>query len=202
MHQSSIEKMTAFRDQYLSVKKNQPLRILDLGSQDVNGSFRSLFSEMPWEYIGLDMMAGKNVDIVLHTPYTWNEVAGESADVLISGQAFEHIQFFWITILEVVRVLKPGGICCILAPSSGPEHRYPLDCWRFYPDGMVSLAQFAQLEVIEAVTQWEDLGYADGSDPWHDTMLVCRKPNKGVLWNKKSSLKRWLQHKATTIGMR
>jgi len=104
--------------------------------------------------------------------------------------------------LEVARVLKPGGICCILVPSSGPEHRHPLDCWRFYPDGMVSLAHFAQMEVIEAVTQWQDLGYADSSDCWHDSMLVCRKPDKGVWWNKKSSLKLWLQHWTATIGMR
>ena len=148
------------------------------------------------------MASGKNVDVVLRTPYAWREIATDSADVVISGQAFEHIQYFWITMLEVARVLKPGGICCILAPSSGPEHRYPLDCWRFYPDGMGSLAHFAQMEVLEATTQWEDQGYADGSDWWHDSMLVCRKPDIGAWWNLKSGLKRWLQHRAMTIGMR
>ena len=194
--------MTAFRDGYLSAKKSEPLRILDLGSQDVNGSYRSLFSELPWSYAGIDMTAGKNVDIVLRTPYVWKEVASASVDVLISGQAFEHIQYFWITMLEVVRVLKHGGICCIIAPSSGPEHRYPLDCWRFYPDGMESLAHFAQMEVIEAVTQWQDIGYADCSDSWHDSMLICRKPDNGVWRNKKNSLKRWLQQWTNTIGMK
>jgi len=202
MHQSSIEKMTQFRDRYLATKVGDSLRILDLGSQDVNGSYRPIFSESAWHYIGLDMASGKNVDVVLRTPYVWREIASKSADVVISGQAFEHIQYFWITMLEVARVLKPGGICCILAPSSGPEHRYPTDCWRFYPDGMESLALFAQMEVIEAVTEWEDKGYLDGSDWWHDSMLVCRKPDKGVWWSIKSGLKRWLQHRALTIGMR
>jgi len=121
---------------------------------------------------------------------------------VISGQAFEHIQYFWITMLEIARVLKPGGICCILAPSSGPEHRYPLDCWRFYPDGMASLAHFAQMEVLESTTQWEDQGYEDGSDWWHDSLLICRRPDKGFWWNMKSGLKRRLQHRAMTIGMR
>lgn len=202
MHQSSIEKMTQFRDRYLSARARDSLRILDLGSQDVNGSYRPLFSESSWQYVGLDMAACKNVDVVLRTPYVWREVASESADVVISGQAFEHIQYFWITMLEVARVLKPGGICCILAPSSGPEHRYPMDCWRFYPDGMKSLAQFAQMEVIEATTEWEDKGYVDGSDWWHDSMLVCRRPDNGPWWNFKINLKRWLQHRAMTIGMR
>lgn len=202
MHQSSIEKMTQFRDRYLSARAGESLRILDLGSQDVNGSYRPLFSESSWQYVGLDMAAGNNVDVVLRTPYVWREVASESADVVISGQAFEHIQYFWITMLEVARVLKPGGICCILAPSSGPEHRYPMDCWRFYPDGMKSLALFAQMEVIEATTEWEDKGYVDGSDWWHDSMLVCRRPDQGVWRNMKNSLKCWLQHRAMTIGMR
>lgn len=201
MHQSSMEKMTLFRDRYLSARSRDVLQILDLGSQDVNGSYRPLFSEPTWQYVGLDMASGKNVDVVLRTPYVWKEIDSGSVDVIISGQAFEHIQYFWITMLEVARVLKPGGICCILAPSSGPEHRYPLDCWRFYPDGMGSLAHFAQMEVVEATTQWEDKGYADGSDWWHDSMLVCRKPDKGWWWKTKSGLKRWLQHRAMTIGM-
>lgn len=194
--------MAAFRQRYLAGREASVLHIYDLGSQDVNGSYRPLFSEPAWRYVGLDMASGKNVDVVLRTPYAWKEVASCSADVVISGQAFEHIEYFWITMLEIARVLKPGGICCILAPSSGPEHRYPQDCWRFYPDGMASLAHFAQMEAVEATTQWEDKGYADGSDWWHDSMLVCRKPDNGALWNMKSGLKRWIQHRAMTIGMR
>jgi len=193
--------MAAFRDRYLSGRVKEPLRILDVGSQDVNGSYRQIFSEPLWSYTGLDMAAGNNVDIVLRTPYVWHEVASASADVVISGQAFEHIQYFWITMLEIARVLRAGGVCCILAPSSGPEHRYPVDCWRFYPDGLVSLAQFAQLETLEAVTQWDDLG-DEVSDCWHDSMLVCRKPDRGPWLGLKSSFIRWVQHRANTIGMR
>lgn len=201
MHASSYEKMDSFCQRYLIERKMENLHIYDLGSQDVNGSYRPLFEVPSWRYVGLDMAVGNNVDVVLRTPYQWREVASGSADVVISGQAFEHIQFFWITMLEVHRVLRPGGICCIIAPSSGPEHRYPVDCWRFYPDGMGSLAHFAQMEVLEASTAWEDKGYEDGSDWWHDSMLVCRKPDKGFWWNFKSALKRSVQHKALTIGM-
>jgi SAM-dependent methyltransferase len=201
VHQSSLKKMTAFRDRYLSDRAQEPLRILDVGSQDVNGSYRQIFSRPPWTYTGLDMTAGNNVDIVLRSPYVWNDVASGSADIVISGQAFEHIQYFWITMLEIARVLTAGGICCILAPSSGPEHRYPFDCWRFYPDGMISLAQFAQMETLEAVTQWDDLGDPE-SDSWHDSMLVCRKPDFGTWLNFKATFRRWFQHRANTLGMR
>jgi len=199
MHTSSFKKMEVFRQSYLSERENERLRIYDLGSQDVNGTYRPLFDNPQWMYVGIDLAEGKNVDVVLQTPYRWREISTNSADVFISGQAFEHIQFFWITILEVARVLKPGGICCILAPSSGPEHRYPVDCWRFYTDGMHSLAHFAQMEVLEATTQWKDEGYEDGSDRWHDSMLVCRKPDLGTWWNIKSGFKRMLRHQSMMV---
>jgi hypothetical protein len=77
-----------------------------------------------------------------------------------------------------------------------------MDCWRFYPDGMRSLAQFARLEAIDVTTQWEDEGYDDGSDWWHDTMLVCRKQDRGFLLNTKIDAVRWFQHRVMTMGMR
>ena len=72
-------------------------------------------------------------------------------DALISGQAFEHVKFFWLTWMEMVRTLKPGGFIFLIAPSRGPEHRYPVDCWRFYPDSYRALADRAASEVTRAV---------------------------------------------------
>ena len=193
--------MLAFRDRYLSERLQSPLRILDVGGLDVNGSYRELFAVPVWTYTALDVTPGPNVDVVVRSPYRWSELASSSVDVVISGQAFEHIQFFWITMLEIARVLTPGGICCILAPSRGPEHRHPVDCWRFYRDGMISLADFARMETLEAVTQWDDVGDWE-SDLWHDSMLVCRKPDLGAWLNLTGSIKRWVQHRASTWGAR
>jgi SAM-dependent methyltransferase len=186
VHKSSLDKMLAFRKKYLENRENEPLLILDLGSLDVNGSYRGYFEVSSWTYRGIDMAAGKNVDIVLQDPYNWREVRSGSADVVVSGQAFEHIEFFWLTMLEIARVLKPEGLCCLIAPSGGPEHRYPVDCWRFYPDGFAALARFTSLEVLEIYSQNGTTGYSDGSDMWQDTVLVCRKPAspKISLWKK------------------
>ena len=157
MHPSSYDKMAAFRRDYLEARRNEPLLILDLGSQDINGSYRPLFSEASWRYLGVDMAAGNNVDVVLRDPYDWQEIATGSADVLISGQTFEHTEFFWLTMQQIAGALKPNGLCCLIAPSAGPEHRYPVDCWRVYPDGFRALARSAGLETLECWTQWEDL---------------------------------------------
>lgn len=194
MHQSSLDNMLAFKKKYLEDRKGDPILILDLGSLDVNGSYREHFAVSPWTYRGLDAAAGKNVDIVLRDPYDWREIRTGSADVVISGQAFEHVEFFWLTMLEIARVLKPEGICCLIAPSGGPEHRYPVDCWRFYPDGFAALARFASLEVAEIHSYQGTTGYADGSDQWRDTVLVCRKPASSGASAITTVLRRYLLH--------
>jgi SAM-dependent methyltransferase len=96
------------------------LQILDLGSYDVNGSYRPIFDRPYWHYRGVDLSPGPNVDIVLSSPYRF-PMSTHSIDLIISGQAFEHIEFFWRTWLEMVRVLKPGGIIFLIAPSRGPD---------------------------------------------------------------------------------
>lgn len=168
--------MTAFRRDYLEPRRAEPLVVLDLGSQDINGCYRPLFALPPWTYIGLDLAPGPNVDVILSDPYDWGEIAPQSADVIVAGQTFEHTEFFWETMRQIARALKPGGLCCIIVPSSGPEHRYPVDCWRMYPDGLRAVARYAGLDVLAAETQWEDLPqYDNESNKWHDSVLIARK---------------------------
>ena len=75
----------------------------------------------------------------------------------------------------MARVLKPGGLIFLLAPSRGPEHRYPQDCWRFYPDAYRALAKYTGMELLQVSTDWEP--HADPeSAPWGDTVGVFRQP--------------------------
>jgi SAM-dependent methyltransferase len=182
MHKSSLDKMAWFVSEYLAEFKGINREILDLGSFDVNGSYKAFFTDPNWHYQGIDMEAGKNVDIVLKNPYLWKEIKSKSQDVVISGQAFEHVEFFWVLIDEIARVVKPGGLICIIAPSRGYEHRYPVDCWRFYPDAFRALAKYAGLELLHVETQWDRKGYTeDDSDDWGDTIVVMSRPMKWSL---------------------
>jgi SAM-dependent methyltransferase len=194
MHPSSFDQMAAFRRAYLDARRGEPLMIVDLGSHDVNGSYQSLFAEPPWHYQGVDVASGKNVDLVLRNAYDWRELITASADVVICGQTLEHTEFFWETMLEIARVLKPHGLCCIIVPSSGPQHLFPTDCWRTYPDGLRAMARYAGLEVLEARTQWEDLEQYDiESNIWHDSVLVARKPPEHFRKRLRRKLHAWLK---------
>jgi SAM-dependent methyltransferase len=196
MHQSSYQKMALFRERYLAGREQEKLVVADLGSYDVNGSYRPLFAESAWRYLGLDVSPGPNVDIVMRNPYRWPELPSDVADVVISGQALEHIEFFWLTMLEISRILKPGGLCCLIAPSAGPEHRFPVDCWRFYRDGMAALGKWAGFEILasETADAVAENTFSDDSELWRDSMLVARQPAKTLArrwreWRRRQSLK-------------
>lgn len=177
MHTSSYQHVERLVRQHLD--RNTPLRIIDIGSYDVNGSYKPLLDAPGWHYLGVDLSPGPNVDVVLQSPYRL-PFASHSIDVIVSGQAFEHIQFFWLTWLEMCRVLKPGGMIFLVAPSRGHEHRYPQDCWRFYPDGFRALAAYGDLELLHVSTDWQPHPAADSAE-WGDTVGVFRQKPMGYL---------------------
>lgn len=172
MHDSSRRIMKDFLTRYLPVDK--PLKILDVGSYSVCGSYKDLMSAS-WEYIGLDMTDGPNVDVVPKDVYDWKEIERESFDVVISGQAMEHIKWPWKTFEEIDRVLKVGGLVCIIAPSSGKIHRYPVDCYRYYPDGFAALAEWVKWDVLECYAERDPIKYPLMNKQWQDCVLIAKK---------------------------
>lgn len=180
MHKSSLIRMEWFAETFLP-RDDRRLKILDVGSYNVNGCYRDYFPQERFDYTGLDMQAGPNVDIVPRSLYNWTEIETDSFDVVISGQVFEHSEFFWLTAAEMTRVLKKDGYMCVIAPNGFLEHRYPVDCWRFFTDGMIAIARYLNLEVLHAHTNCAPSPeHAD----WYskvkaDAMLVARKPYAG-----------------------
>lgn len=159
MHKSSFHKMKQFCDTYL--ERGKSYRVLDIGGygEDYNdaglnhsGSYANLFHGSQYETLNPEN--NPNTTFCVKEAYNWKEVPDNYADVVISGQTLEHVPFFWITMLEIHRVLKPGGLVCIIVPSGGEEHKYPLDCYRFYNDGMAALAESCGLEVLEVKTDY------------------------------------------------
>jgi SAM-dependent methyltransferase len=130
--------------------------------------------------------------------YNWKNIKSQQYDIVISGQVFEHVEYMWVTILEIARVLKDDGICCIIAPSSGNEHKYPVDCWRFYPDGFRALTKYAGLNKLEVYTQWNKELYPEFNPVWKDSVLICKKPKM----KKRRKLKFWIKNKLSKIIIR
>jgi len=167
--------------------KQGSYRVVDLGSRcwpRQTSTHRDLLEDYDCEYVGVDIKPGYNVDLVMQEPYRL-PLRTNSADVVLSGQAFEHIPFPWVTMLEIARVLRPGGHAFITAPSRGHTHDV-YDCWRYYPDSFRALAAFSRLSLLEAHTDFPPLAaglrfdYAAISPQhyWGDSVGVFCKPEK------------------------
>ncbi len=169
MHASSLENMQKCYERYLAgsfIAAKQVITVLDVGGNDINGSYRQIFSHPKFQYITADLSSSESVNIFLNDAYRL-PLADHSIDIVISGQAFEHVEFFWLSFQEMVRVLHPDGFIFLIAPSAGPIHRYPVDCYRFYPDAYQALAKYTNC-YLEAVWQ-------DERGPWKDLVGVFRK---------------------------
>jgi SAM-dependent methyltransferase len=93
--------------------------VLDIGSLDINGNNQYLFDDCL--YLGVDLLPGRNVDLT--TKGHELDLPDESMDVIISTECFEHDQFYSLTLKNIVRMLKPGGLFMFTcATTNRPEH--------------------------------------------------------------------------------
>ena len=169
MHAEALAAMRALLERSAPLLPTQA-QVLDVGSYDVNGTYRPLVEGLGWRYTGLDLQAGPNVDIVATNPDRY-PLVDACFDVVISGSTMEHVARPWRWVPELVRILRPGGLLAIVTHWTFPEHRYPMDYWRFMQDGMRLLLDDAGSKehyVIEYVSQWDIAAAAwkrsDGSE--------------------------------------
>jgi len=165
MHSSALQSASDFFKAY-------PLEnatVVEIGSQIVNGSLREVCPKH-YSYIGLDYSPGNGVDIVLVDEYSF-PLSDNLADVVVTSSCFEHAEMFWLTFLEGMRILKPGGLFYINAPSKGEYHAFPQDCWRFYPDAAKALMKWAKRNGYNCMVEYTQLL----DNHWGDFIVVYRK---------------------------
>ena len=117
---------------------------LEVGSKDYGNTqnLRALFSEQD-TYIGVDMAAGKAVDVVIDLTEDFDYI-----DTKLNGIRFGTI--FCLSVLEhceqpfkladnLTRLLRRAGQLCVSCPFSWKVHAYPNDYWRFTPAGIERL---------------------------------------------------------------
>ncbi len=103
------------------VKDNFPksfenVDVLEVGSLNINGTVRDFFMN-PKSYIGLDLMEGKDVDVIC--PGNEYNGADNSFDTVISTECFEHDKNWVMTFLNMHRMVKVGGLVVFTCASTG-----------------------------------------------------------------------------------
>jgi SAM-dependent methyltransferase len=111
-HSQQQQFMESVRDRF--PHKFSGVRVLDVGSLDINGNNRFIFTD--YQYIGLDIGEGKNVDVVCRGHEYKSE---EPFDVTISSECFEHDEYWVLTFTNMVRLTKEDGMVVF---SCASEH--------------------------------------------------------------------------------
>lgn len=91
------------------------------------------------EYIGTDFQNGADVDVVADLHDLSRNFDENRFDAIISCSTLEHVQYPWISAIEMCRVLKPGGLVFIQTHQTYPLHAYPYDYWRFSAEALQTL---------------------------------------------------------------
>lgn len=169
MHRTARELGSLFFEVYLGDAAGL---IVDVGSYDRNGSLRSV-APPAYDYCGIDMEPGPGVDLCMQ-PDAPLPLGDAVADAIVCSSVFEHTESFWELFLDMERVLKPGGYLYVNAPSNGSFHRYPVDCWRFFPDAGRALQNWArgkgrQIMLVESFIAARRTGI------WNDFVAVFQK---------------------------
>jgi len=146
---------------HISTYIPKPCKVLDVGSINVRGkgSYKQLLTD-EYDYTGLDLEAGDNVDVVIDDPYSY-PFQSDTFDAVLCGQVLEHCEHPHLLIQECARVLKPGGVFLGVAPFVFKEHKYPVDCWRLLPDGWKVLFRDADLGLIDTYLHRHKRGNVD-----------------------------------------
>lgn len=117
MHKEQIEYLNKIKEKFPNTFKGK--KVLDIGSFNVNGN------EKPWfencDFIGLDLLPGPGVDIAC--PAHKYDEPNETFDTIISCECWEHNPFYKESILNAIRMLKPGGYFIWTCATTGrPVH--------------------------------------------------------------------------------
>jgi SAM-dependent methyltransferase len=179
MHDTAYELGSLFFATYLSANAS---RVLDVGSQDVNGTLRNACPTR-CAFTGIDLSPGPGVDLVLTDAHSY-PFRDNYFDIVVSTSCFEHDQFFWLTFIEVARVTKFGGFIYINCPSNGNYHGYPLDHWRFYPDAGLALEAWSSVQDAHLVLVESFIAFRK-NDIWNDYVMVYFKGMKEEIPTKK-----------------
>lgn len=136
---------------------SEPITVLDIGGQDMNGSCRHLFPAA--EYVSLDIAAGRGVDVVADAA-TWTP--DRAYDVVVCCEVFEHTPEWPAMCKTAFEACRAGGV--FVATCAGPgRHPHsgraatPLQPGEYYQNldvaglcGGLKSAGFAEVHIQQA----------------------------------------------------
>ncbi len=137
--------------------------------------YRKMAAEKTWDYHFCDLgnFGDSEPDFIRMAGEYQIDYPHSDFDAVISQQTIEHVRNPFRLAVELVRVIKPGGLLVLVAPVTWGtrHHKNPLDCFRILPDGMKAIIEesgckclMAMMENMKVDTYAERLCQFGGSE--------------------------------------
>ena len=149
-----------FKNNYLNMKDNLRLINVDFTDSDI----LQIFRESNWSIETLDV-SNNSSNIVVEDKYIWSELANMSYDVVISTN-LNNSMFFWLTLVQIKRILKPEGYLCIITSNELTDNYYS-----FSKKALCSLINYVNLNIIEVISDESIHCVIASKDSISDTLL-------------------------------
>lgn len=166
MHQGNREWLSYLQGIYGISWAGPDGRVLELGSLDVNGTGRDYLHAK--NYVGVDIVAGKGVDVVCAAKDTVFEPS--SFDAILCTSMLEHDPQWQRSVAHNVQWLKPEGFFFLSWGAEGNGHHAP-EPWAFVPVGdVVEWVLRQPLRIVEA--HWERSRFAGDCAGCYNMVLL------------------------------
>ena len=165
-------------NQLLWIRENRNLvkgPILEVGSKFYDPStsidYRSIFPS--FEYLGMDLESGKNVDVVCDLTQDFDDfpevLQSTKYQTVICCSVMEHVKDIYKAANNISHLVKKGGVLFISTPFIWQFHGYPSDYWRFTPEAIKFLFREFDFDTIGTNTI--------SSNTDNDMQKLSRDPN-------------------------
>jgi SAM-dependent methyltransferase len=145
----ALQNASSYRDMAPLVARYARGRALDAGAGKL--TWKPLFQRYVTGYVGADLVPAHPqldllLDVTLPLPF-----ASSAFDTIFCISVLEHVREPWLTLAEMRRLLRVGGIAIVSVPFLFYLHGQPHDYWRFTQFGIRHLAEKSGFQVVEIV---------------------------------------------------
>jgi hypothetical protein len=146
--------------------------VYEIGSRNINGTVRSLFDRSPGAYLGIDLYAGPDVDLVENAA---TYLPPSPVATVVCCEVLEHTAEAEAIIHRACEALQPGGLLIVTCAGPGRKPHSAIDGHATLYEG-----EHYQNITAEALEAWAEAGGLDATAlsvtaPSCDTYMVGRK---------------------------
>ena len=166
-------------NRFLEELRRRPAgNFLEIGGRARSGHTRKDHVPAGWHYTSLDIMAGENVDVVGDAHRMSRLLLRHHYHAAMSVSVFEHLLMPWKVVVELNRVMAPGGLVFVMTHQAYPLHDQPCDYWRVSKDAWPALFNTATgFRIIEAA-EGEPLFMV--AEHWHSIVNHGELPGMAI----------------------